>query len=51
MMEEEDTLKMVGMVKEDMQLVEGHRTGMVDILLVRGYVDTQLVLDWVDMKG
>lgn len=34
MMEGEDMLKMEGMGQEDMQLVEGHRTGLVDSLLV-----------------
>ena len=29
-----DILKMEGMVQEGMKLPEGHRTGMVDILLV-----------------
>lgn len=39
MMEEEDMLKLVGMVQEDMQQAEEDRTGMVDTLQVLDLVD------------
>lgn len=39
MMEEEDMLKLVGTVQEDMQQVEEDRMGMVDTLQVLDLVD------------
>lgn len=39
MMEEEDMLKLVGMVQEDMQQAEEDRKGMVDTLQVLDLVD------------